>query len=80
MATDWTCRLAGLARDAAVEFVDAPVTGSDGPACDGTLVVLASGPDGVRERVAPVFEAVGRETLWLGPAGNGSKLKLALNN
>ena len=28
----------------------------------------------------PVFDAIGRETLWLGPAGNGSRLKLALNN
>ena len=77
---DWTRRLAGLARDAGVEFVDAPVSGSDGPARDGTLVVLASGPDGIDARVAPVFDAVGRKTLWLGPAGNGSKLKLALNN
>ena len=80
VGTDWTRRLAGLAREAGVEFFDAPVSGSDGPARDGTLVVLASGPDAVRERVAPVFDAVGRETLWLGAAGNGSKLKLALNN
>ncbi len=28
----------------------------------------------------PVFDVVGHKTLWLGPAGNGSKLKLALNS
>jgi 3-hydroxyisobutyrate dehydrogenase len=80
VGTEWTRRLAGVAAEAGVEFVDAPVSGSDGPAREGMLVVLASGPDSVRERVAPVFDAIGRETLWLGRAGNGSKLKLALNN
>lgn len=77
---EWTRRLADLARDARVGFVDAPVSGSDSAARDGALVVLASGPDEIHGRVAPVFDAVGRKTLWLGPAGNGSKLKLALNN
>jgi 3-hydroxyisobutyrate dehydrogenase len=77
---DWTRRLAGLAHDAGVEFVDAPVSGSSGPAHDATMVVLASGPEGIDERVAPVLDAIGRKTVWLGPAGNGSKLKLALNN
>src|SRR5690349_7071065 len=37
---DWTGRLAALAREQAVEFVDAPVSGSDGPARDAQLVVL----------------------------------------
>jgi 3-hydroxyisobutyrate dehydrogenase len=27
-----------------------------------------------------VLDALGRSTLWLGPAGNGTRLKLALNN
>jgi 3-hydroxyisobutyrate dehydrogenase len=80
IGVDWTRRLAELADDAGVELVDAPVSGSDVPARDGALVVLASGPEGIEERVAPVFNAIGRKTVWLGPAGNGSKLKLALNN
>ena len=77
---DWTRRLAELAHDAGLEFVDAPVSGSDVPAREGTLVVLASGPEGIAARVAPVLKAIGRKTLWLGPAGNGSRLKLAMNN
>jgi 3-hydroxyisobutyrate dehydrogenase len=63
-----------------VEFVDAPVSGSDGPAREGSLILLASGPDEARARVQPIFDAIGRKTLWLGPAGNGSRLKLVLNN
>lgn len=76
----WTERLAALAGEHAVEFVDAPVSGSDGPARDAQLVVLASGSGTVRKRVQPLFDAIGRRTLWLGPAGSGTQLKLVLNN
>ena len=60
-------------------LVDAPVLGTKQPAEDGKLVVLASGPEEVRERVQPLFDAVGAKTLWLGEAGAGSRLKLVVN-
>lgn len=72
-------RLAELAEDLGVTFVDAPVLGTRKPAEDGALVVLASGPESVRERVTPVFDAVGSRTMWVGPAGAGSRLKLVAN-
>lgn len=72
-------RLADLAADHGVEFVDAPVLGSSGPAARGELVVLASGPDDARDRCAPAFDAVGKRTVWLGPAGAGSRLKVVVN-
>lgn len=62
-----------------VVFVDAPVSGSRAPAEAGRLLVLASGPPSAREPLEPVFEALGRATLWLGPAGAGSAMKLVLN-
>jgi 3-hydroxyisobutyrate dehydrogenase len=62
-----------------VVFVDAPVSGSRGPAESGELLVLASGPDAAEARLGPVFDAVGRRTMWLGPAGTGSRVKLVLN-
>jgi 3-hydroxyisobutyrate dehydrogenase len=77
---EWTERLATIARVHRLEFVDAPVSGSDGPARDGQLVVLASGPDEVRARLEPIFDAIGRKTVWLGAAGDGTRLKLVLNN
>jgi 3-hydroxyisobutyrate dehydrogenase len=80
IGVDWTERLAAMAADRGVEFVDAPVSGSDGPARDGELVVLASGPEELRERLEPLFDAIGRETLWLGPTGMGTRLKVVLNN
>jgi 3-hydroxyisobutyrate dehydrogenase len=80
VGVDWTERLEAVAADRGVEFVDAPVSGSDGPARDGELEVLASGPDEVRDGLQPIFDAIGRETLWLGQAGMGTRLKLVLNN
>jgi 3-hydroxyisobutyrate dehydrogenase len=74
-----TARLAERAEAAGVPFVDAPVLGTKAPAEQGKLIVLASGPDDVRERVDPLFDAIGAKTLWLGEAGAGSRLKLVIN-
>ena len=77
---EWTDRLAGLAAAHGALFVDAPVSGSEGPARAGQLAILASGPDQVRDVLAPVFGVLGRATAWLGPAGQGTRVKLVLNN
>ncbi|MEV4757978.1 NAD(P)-dependent oxidoreductase [Micromonospora sp. NPDC049559] len=76
-----TEQLAALVRERRpdVTFLDAPVAGSRAPAEAGKLLVLASGPDEARPRVAPLFDAVGQRTLWLGPAGTGSRMKLVNN-
>ncbi|SEC82398.1 3-hydroxyisobutyrate dehydrogenase [Streptomyces sp. 3213] len=63
-----------------VAFVDAPVSGSSEPAEKGELLILASGNLALRPRVQPLFDAVGRQTLWLDRVGDGSRLKLVLNN
>src|SRR3954469_20657980 len=47
---EWTERFAALAAARGIEFVDAPVSGSDGPARDGALIVIGSGPEDVRAR------------------------------
>jgi 3-hydroxyisobutyrate dehydrogenase len=73
-------KLAGIADEHGVYYVDAPVLGTKEPAEQGQLIVLASGPEEVREWCQPVFDAVGSKTLWLGPAGAGSHLKLVTNN
>jgi 3-hydroxyisobutyrate dehydrogenase len=72
-------RLADFASRRGLRYVDAPVLGTRKPAEDGTLVILASGPDDVRERCSPVFDAIGSRTMWVGPAGQGSRLKLVAN-
>ncbi|MET8996609.1 NAD(P)-dependent oxidoreductase [Amycolatopsis sp. NPDC004169] len=76
---DWTDRLAALAEKAGVVFVDAPVLGTRQPAEQAQLLVLGSGPEEARPAATPVFDAVGMRTIWLGPAGRGSRLKLVMN-
>lgn len=80
VGTEWTDRLARLAAGHDVAFVDAPVSGSSGAAESGQLIILASGAATVRPRVQPLFDVLGRQTLWLENTGDGSRLKLALNN
>ena len=70
-------RLGQLRPD--VLFVDAPVSGSKGPAEAGQLLILASGPPAAAAAVRPVFSAIGRKTVWLGEAGQGSRMKLVVN-
>ena len=62
-----------------VMFVDAPVSGSKGPATSGHLLILASGPPEAEEILEPAFRAVGQKTVWLGKAGQGSRMKLVVN-
>jgi 3-hydroxyisobutyrate dehydrogenase len=62
-----------------VMFVDAPVSGSKGPAEQGQLLILASGPEAAADVVRPVFDVIGRKTVWLGEAGRGSQVKLVVN-
>jgi 3-hydroxyisobutyrate dehydrogenase len=82
-----TIGVAGIDRVAAmvdaerpdVTLLDAPVSGSKVPAEQGQLTIFASGPDEVRSRVAPLFEALGQRTIWVGGVGAGSRLKLVNN-
>ena len=62
-----------------VVLLDAPVSGSKDPAEQGALTIFASGPIEARERVTPLFEALAQRTVWVGPVGTGSRLKLVNN-
>jgi 3-hydroxyisobutyrate dehydrogenase len=62
-----------------VTLLDAPVSGSKEPAAQGQLTIFASGPDEARARVAPVFDALGQRTIWVGAVGAGSRLKIVNN-
>src|SRR5213079_3244712 len=79
VGVDGAERLAELAQEKGVAFVDAPVLGTRQPAEEAKLVVLASGPDDALDRCEPLFEAIGQQTRRLGRAPNGSKLKMVTN-
>ncbi|HXB36566.1 MAG TPA: NAD(P)-dependent oxidoreductase [Acidimicrobiales bacterium] len=60
-------------------LIDAPVSGSKEPAEKGQLTIFASGSEAVRSRLEPLFGALGQRTIWVGPVGTGSRLKLVAN-
>jgi len=77
---DGTAQLSRLAERHSTAYIDAPVLGTRQPAEQGTLTVLASGPDSVKELVTPVFDAIGSRTVWVGERpGDGHRLKLTMN-
>ncbi len=76
--TDRVTAMAGDERPD-VMFLDAPVSGSKDPAEHGQLTIFASGPGEARARVAPLFDALGQRTVWVGEAGAGTRLKLVNN-
>jgi 3-hydroxyisobutyrate dehydrogenase len=75
-----TKRCAQLAHQRGITFVDAPVLGTKQPAEQGKLVILASGPEQARDRLDAIFDPIGSKTLWLGDAGAGTRLKVAINS
>jgi len=76
--TDRVAAMVGAERPD-VTLIDAPVSGSTDPAEHGQLTIFASGPDGARSRVASLFDALGQRTIWVGPVGAGTRLKLVNN-
>jgi 3-hydroxyisobutyrate dehydrogenase len=76
--TDRVTAMAGDERPD-VMLLDAPVSGSKDPAERGQLTIFASGPGGARARVAPLLDALGQRTIWVGEAGAGTRLKLVNN-
>lgn len=75
-----TDEMAGLAGEAGVTFVDAPVLGTKQPAEQAKLVVLAAGPPEAIERCTPIFDAIGSRTITFDEPGQATRLKLVLNN
>ena len=74
-------RLAGLAARHHLSYYDAPVQGTRQPAEQAQLIIMASGPLTHREAIQPLFDAIGKRTLWLAEhPGTSSRLKLALNS
>jgi 3-hydroxyisobutyrate dehydrogenase-like beta-hydroxyacid dehydrogenase len=72
-------KLAGALAAKHVEFLDAPVVGSKGPAADGTLVILVGGLPQTLARCRPVLQAMGKTIIHAGGVGMGSMLKLSAN-
>lgn len=71
--------MAEEARRRGCEFLDAPVVGSKDAARDGQLYFMAGGSEEAFRRAQPLFGAMGRGAIHMGPSGSGSAIKLVNN-
>ena len=67
--------LDSLARERGVGSLDAPVSGGDVGARQGTLSIMAGGTEEDFERAKPLFEAMGQTIIHVGEAGAGQTVK-----
>lgn len=71
--------LSSLTEKKGLEFLEAPVSGSVKPAQDGTLLILVGGKTENHEKARPLFDVLGKMSIYLGGPGYGSSAKLANN-
>jgi 3-hydroxyisobutyrate dehydrogenase len=71
--------VAGLAADAGLDALDAPVSGGVGGAAAGTLTFMVGGPNAAFAKVEPLFGIMGTKAVHCGDAGAGQSAKICNN-
>jgi 2-hydroxy-3-oxopropionate reductase len=72
-----TEELAEAVRQKGASMLDAPVSGGDVGAIEGTLSIMVGGEEQDFERARPLFEAMGKTITHVGPVGAGQVTKAA---
>lgn len=70
-------KLYDLGQARSIEVMDAPVSGGDKGAIEGTLTIMAGGSKQSYDTVLPLLELMGTTINYMGPAGNGQHTKAA---
>lgn len=70
-------KIASRLAEVGVQSLDAPVSGGDIGARNGTLTIMVGGPEDALEKVMPVFLAVGKSVTHVGDSGAGQIAKAA---
>jgi 2-hydroxy-3-oxopropionate reductase len=60
-----------------IEFLDAPVSGGEPKAIEGTLAIMVGGDSKTFERIQPILQNMGASVTLTGPVGAGNVTKLA---
>jgi 2-hydroxy-3-oxopropionate reductase len=60
-----------------VDFLDAPVSGGEPKAIDGTLAIMVGGRQEIFDKVEPILKSMGSTVVLTGPVGAGNVTKLA---
>lgn len=69
--------LAAAAKEKGLRMLDAPVSGGEPGAINATLSIMVGGDEADFAEAGPVFEAVGKTIVHVGPAGSGQTVKAA---
>ena len=77
VSPDVSRKLAAACAAQGVDFLDAPVSGGEPKAVDGTLAIMVGGTRTVFERARPILEKMGSAVVLTGPVGAGNTTKLA---
>jgi 2-hydroxy-3-oxopropionate reductase len=72
-----TEELAARVRERGASMLDAPVSGGDVGAIEGTLSIMVGGEEEDFERARPLFEVMGNTVTHVGPSGAGQLVKAA---
>lgn len=75
----YTRELAARLAETGVTFIDAPVSGTKKPAEEGSLVILAGGPQDQIKELEPLFLTMGKKVIYCGEVGQGSMMKMFIN-
>ncbi|MSQ29435.1 MAG: NAD(P)-dependent oxidoreductase [Dehalococcoidia bacterium] len=76
ISPDATKRLAALVRARDADYLDAPVSGGEQGAINGTLSIMVGGEASTLDRARPVFEAMGQRITHCGAVSSGQTVKL----
>ena len=71
--------IAGESRKKGIRYCDTTIGGSSAEAAAGSAIIMAGGEQEAFESCRDLLELVARRIFWLGPAGSGARMKLALN-
>lgn len=70
-------KIAAACAAKGVDFIDAPVSGGEPKAVEGTLAIMVGGDEKVFAKAEPILKCMGSSVLLTGPVGAGNTTKLA---
>jgi len=79
VAPSYSRELAAQLAPTGVTCIDAPVSGTKKPAEEGTLLILAGGPEDKVKALEPLLLAMGKKVIYCGAVGQGSMMKMFIN-
>jgi 3-hydroxyisobutyrate dehydrogenase-like beta-hydroxyacid dehydrogenase len=77
IAPDAERKIASRLAERGADYLDAPVSGGEAGAIEGTLAIMVGGDEAAFNRARPLFELLGKRITHMGPVGAGQTTKLA---